>query len=666
MVDLAGVGATHHGFAGLLAPHDACPQLRSLDLSDNPRMGTVGAALLLQGLHAPTHLETLRLRNCGLGPDGARAVGAAFAAGALSRLTLLDLEGNGIGPRGMAALARGWSASASAAASAAAAAVPTAAIRALFLGRNALGDRGAQHLGAALCGALSRLETLSLPDNAVGAEGAAALWAGLEAGAARGVRTLDFARNPFGAEGVRGLARCLERGVLLRLAELDLDATDLGPNGLGHVAAALQSAPAPLPLRALGLRNNDVGDAGLARLAAALGALACPALAELWLGGRNALGDGGAAALAGAIELGGLEALRALDVGGGGIGAEGLRCLAMACRTRARGLEALDLSGPVGSDGDGGGGGGVQALGAYWLTAVLAEGAFPYLAALRLGGQGLGRSGLYMLHVALRNGALRGLKTLDLDGSPDVGDAGLGYLAIALRRGGCPRLQELRLAGCGVGDEGLRHLAHALAARPAASQRCFARLGLARNPGLTGAGIASLCDAVAAGALPGLEYLDLDGCRRVGDRGFRALAGALRGGGLGGLVTLRAEAVGLTDEGLAAWVDAVVGRNCSSAALALRELALGRNRLTGAGAAALGPVLGDGHACRRLESLALGATALDDAGAAALGRAVAEGRCPLLREVDVGENGPLTEKGVRALAAALAAAVPLCRLRGSV
>jgi hypothetical protein len=46
-----------------------------------------------------------------------------------------------------------------------------------------------------------------------------------------------------------------------------------------------------------------------------------------------------------------------------------------------------------------------------------------------------------MLHVAVRSGALRSLTTLDLDNSPDIGDAGLGYLAIALRRGGCTRLQ---------------------------------------------------------------------------------------------------------------------------------------------------------------------------------------------------------------------------------
>jgi hypothetical protein len=127
------------------------------------------------------------------------------------------------------------------------------------------------------------------------------------------------------------------------------------------------------------------------------------------------------------------------------------------------------------------------------------------------------------------------------------------------------------------------------------------------------------------------------------------------------LVTLRAEVVGLTDEGLGAGVDAVVPSS-SSSALALRVLVLGNNRLTAAGVVALGRLLGESNACRSLESLALGNNAIDDGGAAALGRAVAKGRCPLLREVNVEGNGPLTEGGVRALAAALAEDVPLCRL----
>ena len=350
------------------------------------------------------------MRGCSLGCAGAQALGEAFAAGSLGRLVLLDLQDDAMGPEGMAALAQGWSSSLSSSSS----------LRHLYLGRNGMGDVGAQHLGAALP-LLPCLETLSVPDNGVTAEGAAALWLGIEEGAAASrLSTLDVSYNPVGAEGSRGLARCLERWRCPGLASLNLSGTQLRADGMAHVAAALQATPAPA-LRRLLLQDNSVGDEGLVCLAAALRASACPALEELRLGGGDdSIGAGGASALAEAIEAGGLEALRVLDLAASDITAEGLRRLALACRAHARQLEVLDLSGR----GDGAGGG-VQALGAYWLAAALGEGAFPRLQTLRLGGQGVGRSGLYMLHVAIRNGALRELTALDLDDSPEVGDAGL-------------------------------------------------------------------------------------------------------------------------------------------------------------------------------------------------------------------------------------------------
>jgi Ran GTPase-activating protein (RanGAP) involved in mRNA processing and transport len=614
--------------------------------ADHPRKLIHLLSFIRPLIHSSLDAQELRLRDCGLGQAGARALGEAFAAGSLRRLTLLDVEGNAMGPKGMKALVQQglWTAAATAAAAAAAAAATTSSLRHLYLGRNGLGDYGARHVALAVTHVLGGLQTLALPANGVTAAGAASLWAGVEEGGGMSrLGTLDVSHNPIGAEGARGLARCLRLGMWLALESLDVSGTQLGTEGVGQVAAALTTTPAPA-LRRLLLRDNGLGDTGLIRLASALGASACPAVEELVLGGGGgggggeAVGDVGASVLAEAIEAGGLEALRVLDLAGSCIGTDGLRALAFACRHRARLLETLDLSGG-GGDNDGGG---VQALGAYWLAAALGEGAFPRLKTLRLGGLGLERSGLYILHVAIRSGALRELMTLDLDDSPGLGDAGVGYLAIALRRGGCPNLRALGLANCGVGDRGAKHLAHALAARSssssssssaaAAASARLERLGLARNAALTGDGIAHLCEAARGGGLSGLMHLDLDGCRRLGDKGFRALAGAFGAGTLSALETLRAGGIGLMDEGLKAWVGAIL-EGPTRPALALRVLSLESNRLTWAGVAALSQLLLN-DACRRLDLLALGDNGIDAAGTKALARALE--RCPLLRELNLG------------------------------
>lgn len=553
--------------------------------------------------------QELRLRGCGLGPTGVEAVAAAFAAGTLGRLRLLDLENNGVGAAGLAALLHSWSIAASSSST------TPLRLQHLHLGRNELGDRGVQLLGQALgllSGSSSSLETLSLPSNALTADGDSANWAGLEGTGS--LRTLDLSHNPMGPEGVRGLTRCLQQGAWPRLTDLDLSGTGLGDEGLSHVAAALTTTPVP-GLRRLLLRDCGVGDAGLMRLAGALGRLACPALEELGLGGNGGIGDKGASALAKAIERRGLERLRVLDLRGSGVRSEGLGALVLSCRARAHALETLDFSNP-GVDG------GVQALGAYWLSASLGEGAFPRLQTLRLGGQGVGHAGVYALHVAARNGALRCLRTLDLGDNPEMGDTGVGYLAIALRRGCLPQLHALNLSNCAVGDKGLRHLAHALVAGASRQQTRLVRLALARNSGVTAEGMAYLSRDV----LPELQHLDLDGCRRLGNKGFSIL---LASGALHELQTLRLGKTGVGDEGLKAL----------SALLA-------------------------GNGCRSLESLVVtGNPSIGSRGAIALARALGMKRCPLLRELELGAPG-VGEAGKQALATALFvdAAAPLCRL----
>ena len=122
-----------------------------------------------------------------------------------------------------------------------------------------------------------------------------------------------------------------------------------------------------------------------------------------------------------------------------------------------------------------------------------------------------------------------------------VGDAGASALAAALDRGALPRLKHLFLRNATIGDAGLVALAPALRRRPA-----LEGLGLNRNPfgdkglaalvapppkdappqqaevlarlytlGLRGTqitddGCAYLASRLRSGALPALEFLDLD------------------------------------------------------------------------------------------------------------------------------------------------------------
>jgi uncharacterized protein (TIGR02996 family) len=100
------------------------------------------------------------------------------------------------------------------------------------------------------------LEMLDLSDNAVGADGAAAL-----AGSpGRNLRTLRMSGCVLTDEGI---ARLAESPRLARVEDLALDSNDASVEG----ARALASSPHLSALRSLDLGFNDLGDEGLALLA---------------------------------------------------------------------------------------------------------------------------------------------------------------------------------------------------------------------------------------------------------------------------------------------------------------------------------------------------------------------------------------------------------------
>ena len=146
----------------------------------------------------------------------------------------------------------------------------------------------------------------------------------------------------------------------------------------------------------------------------------------------------------------------------------------------------------------------------------LAEGlgarALPVVTKLWFAGTHVGDAGASALAAALGQGALPRLKSLTLRNAA-IGDAGLVALAPALRR--LPALEGLGLDRNPLGDEGLAAL---VAPPPPAGAPPPTTGGLAKlkvlylsHTQVTDAGCATLAAALAAGALPALKHLSLDG-----------------------------------------------------------------------------------------------------------------------------------------------------------
>jgi hypothetical protein len=159
-----------------------------------------------------------------IGDEGAMALGAALAKGAMELLSQLWLHSNRIGDAGLRALT-----SAMAPTTApndgrpGAASGALAALTILGLADNRIGDAGVVALAdACSLGALTELQSLSLGSkaggNLFGDSGLAALVKVVtEEGALRNVAVLGLVGNQIGDEGMRGLSRALHAGAFASL-----------------------------------------------------------------------------------------------------------------------------------------------------------------------------------------------------------------------------------------------------------------------------------------------------------------------------------------------------------------------------------------------------------------------------------------------------------------
>jgi len=632
--------------------------------------GDAGVRIFTQSLKEGQHsiLKDLKLADNRISANGAHMLASCICNGLLSSLTALDLEDNDISQSGVAALSCAWK---NGRQNSVALVRPTGAgdlvdtigrpceslmlgdskeicprvfpskplqlhralpLRSLRLGRNHLGDEGMIHLASVFQGRhLPFLQQLGLANNNISCYGAQVLFKAFREGEEPlELTVLEFGNNVSGHIGMATLASCIHQGMLPMLTELRMESNGIGEEGGHHLGKGLR--PSAMgggcpSLRVLSLGHNKLGSPGMGALADAFQAGACPELTVLGLN-SNGIQDDGVWQLAHAISNGACPNLQNLELFGNEVQSEGLRRLAVSFREHCRSLRVLDLGrpniGPVG----------IQALGAYFLAAVLTDGAFPALRALHLGGNGIGRSGCYMLHIAFRNRTCCELEVLDLD-SNMIGDIGAGYLAIAFRRGGCPKVRCLRLGGCAIGDTGIHRLAQAFTCRPI-EQRNIQTLTLANN-NITSEGVDRFCQQVRLGAFPSLRTLDLDK-NRASDVGLAAIGKCFEAGKLRSLITLSIYDNHVTDGGITSLAlslkVASTTRRCSS--IVLRSLKLGCNQITGLGLSNLTESL-SGQACPSLETLDVSRNLLCDYAATALSSMLRTSRGSL-RDINLSFN----------------------------
>ncbi len=166
------------------------------------------------------------------------------------------------------------------------------------------------------------------------------------------------------------------------------------------------------------------------------------------------------------------------------------------------------------------------------LISVLKSEVLVRLEELRLYGNKLGEEGAATFAAAAAAGGLPRLKDLSL-ASNEIGVAGVQALASAFAGGACRELEHLHLAGNAIGDAGVTALTAALQKGALPNLKT---LWLANNS-IGDEGVKALMAAAGCGRLARLEELSIS-INEIGDEGIEALAEALEQGMLPSLKEL--------------------------------------------------------------------------------------------------------------------------------
>ncbi|GGX00144.1 ribonuclease inhibitor [Streptomyces chartreusis] len=212
-------------------------------------LGAEGAALVAGALaEGPSPVRHLLLGTDGLGDEGAAAV-----AGTATDVETLYLGCNGITAGGACRIADQLRAS-------------PQVVTGVWLKRNPLGGGGGR-AAAEIVESARSLRTLDLVQTGLDAGAVAVLADALLAAARNGrrIERLFVGGNPLGADGARALAAVVEAGAV---DELYVSAARLGDAGASCLAEALERAPYGRLTR-LSLASNGIGPRGAARVVTA-------------------------------------------------------------------------------------------------------------------------------------------------------------------------------------------------------------------------------------------------------------------------------------------------------------------------------------------------------------------------------------------------------------
>ena len=257
----SGLTATDCEAVGTLLCSGLMPLLSDLSLAHNP-IGDEGARALFAQLEADAlPVQWLSLASCAVGDAGLTSLANALERGALPRLRALKLQCNQFGAAGGAALGTCVGSGA------------LSGLSQLCMNDNGLGD--AEAFWAAMRpGAMAGLVQLYWYSAGLGDAGLAALARALGDGAMPALSDLFLQENAFGDEGLEALSVALGRRALPSLEQLRLEGNRFGDRGVGAMCLALRSGGLR-SLRVISLSGSDFGAAGCGALTTALRVAAC-------------------------------------------------------------------------------------------------------------------------------------------------------------------------------------------------------------------------------------------------------------------------------------------------------------------------------------------------------------------------------------------------------
>ena len=238
-LDLRGLNVGLNGVVTLSAALRQNSHLRALNLSYN-LIPSEGAVLIVKSI--PKTVETLDLRDNGVGNDGATAIGDYLSEQSESILCLnnLLLRNNCIGARGAAHLAQSLQFNHS--------------LQRLDLGSNLIGNHGAEAVGILLSTNKS-LQWLSLWNNNIDSRGVHFIAEGVAANSS--LEVLLMGANDIGDSGAMDLAHALRKNTSLK--RLNIGSGHIGSRGGVALAGMLKVNDV---LHVVDLFHNPIGLGG--------------------------------------------------------------------------------------------------------------------------------------------------------------------------------------------------------------------------------------------------------------------------------------------------------------------------------------------------------------------------------------------------------------------